>query len=99
MLKILLKPWREGKKSYVNYKIGNFLWQLSEDRTLGTEKSTEQQKWQNWRDNKDNRINRADAPTFQWYGEIQVIDRKEVMKMAFVYAHKLVAFVLHPLKI
>ena len=47
MLKILLKPWREGKKSYVNYKIGNFLWQLSEDRTLGTEKSTEQQKWQN----------------------------------------------------
>ena len=38
---------REKKKCYINYKIGNFLWQLSEDRTLGTEKSIEQQKWQN----------------------------------------------------
>ena len=70
MLKILLKTWGEEKKCYINYKIGKFLWQLSEDSTLGAEKSIEQQRWKNWRDDKDDRINWADVPTFQWYGEI-----------------------------
>lgn len=47
MLKILLKTWGEEKKCYINYKIGKFLWQLSEDSTLGAEKSIEQQRWKN----------------------------------------------------